>query len=61
MLQTVWIGVYLYCLVLLTTSVIGAVTQAVGRYCQESSSPAFSRILVGAQVEDVQGRFEGKN
>ena len=45
-LQIIWFGVFQYCFVRVFMTMVALVTQALGRYCQESLSPAFAHIWV---------------
>ena len=44
--QIIWFGVYQYCSIRVFMTLVALITQAVGRYCQESISPAFAHVWV---------------
>lgn len=44
--QVVWIGVFQYCFVRVLFTIVSVVTEALGRYCEESLNPAFAHIWV---------------
>lgn len=45
-IQVIWTGIYQYCFIRVTMTVVAVITQAFGRYCEASLSPAFSHVWV---------------
>ncbi|KAJ5689076.1 hypothetical protein N7462_003468 [Penicillium macrosclerotiorum] len=50
--NVVWVGVYQYCVIRVLMTIVAVATQAGGRYCEESLSPAFAHVWVIA-IESV--------
>lgn len=46
--QIIWFGVFQYCFVRVSMTVVSFVTQATGNYCLESLNPAFAHVWVSA-------------
>ncbi|KAE8555471.1 hypothetical protein EYB25_000167 [Talaromyces marneffei] len=44
--NVIWTGIYQYCFIRVTMTVVAVITQAFGRYCEASLSPAFSHVWV---------------
>ena len=44
--KIIWVGVFQYCLVRVSMTVVALIAQASGRYCTESLHPAFARFWV---------------
>ncbi|KAI9875566.1 MAG: hypothetical protein M1830_008335 [Pleopsidium flavum] len=42
----IWLGVFQYCLIRVTMTLVALITQLAGRYCLESLNPAFAHIWV---------------
>ncbi|KAJ5495047.1 hypothetical protein N7539_000163 [Penicillium diatomitis] len=42
--NVIWAGVFQYCLIRVLMTILAVVTQATGRYCEESLSPAFAHV-----------------
>lgn len=46
----IWTGVYQYCFLRVTLTIVAVVTQYFGKYCESSNSPVFAHIWVRAPV-----------
>lgn len=46
--QIIWFGIFQYCFIRVFMTMVALVTQAIGRYCLESLSPAFAHVWVGS-------------
>ncbi|TKA57579.1 hypothetical protein B0A49_10122, partial [Cryomyces minteri] len=44
--NVIWIGVFQYCFIRITFTIVSVTTQAAGRYCESSLNPAFAHIWV---------------
>ncbi|KAJ6007679.1 hypothetical protein N7540_011655 [Penicillium herquei] len=44
--NVIWAGVFQYCIIRVLMTIVAVATQATGRYCEESLSPAFAYIWV---------------
>jgi hypothetical protein len=44
--NVIWTGIYQYCFIRVTMTIVAVVTQAFGKYCEASLSPAFSHVWV---------------
>lgn len=44
--NVVWAGVFQYCLVRVTFTIVSVITEAFGRYCEHSLNPAFAHVWV---------------
>ncbi|BDD62117.1 hypothetical protein MAP00_007108 [Monascus purpureus] len=42
----IWVGVFQYCLARVSMTIVSVITEANGRYCEESLNPAFSHVWV---------------
>lgn len=44
--NVIWVGIYQYCFIRVTMTVVAVITEAFGKYCEASLSPAFSHVWV---------------
>ncbi|KAJ5461751.1 uncharacterized protein N7458_003303 [Penicillium daleae] len=44
--NVVWAGVFQYCVIRVLMTIVAVATQAAGRYCEESMSPAFAHVWI---------------
>ncbi|PHH88941.1 hypothetical protein CDD83_6861 [Cordyceps sp. RAO-2017] len=51
----IWIGVYQYCFVRVGLTISGIIANGVGKYCEDSNSPAFAKIWPRALQITVLG------
>jgi hypothetical protein len=42
----IWVGVFQYCFIRVSMTIVAVITQAAGKYCEASLSPAFSHVWV---------------
>ncbi|KAI9744981.1 MAG: hypothetical protein M1835_002654 [Candelina submexicana] len=45
--NVIWVGIFQYCFIRVLMTAVSALTQAIGRYCEVSLSPAFAHLWVG--------------
>lgn len=52
-----WIGVYHYCFIRVSMTIVAVVTQHYKRYCESSMSPLFSHVWVRLSLSSCLPRF----
>jgi hypothetical protein len=45
-LEIIWVGVFQYCFIRVSMTIVAVITQAAGKYCEASLSPAFAHVWV---------------